>query len=64
MGGAKRNPGSETLRGEAPDAEGAQENNRMLTPLQQSPVWRRSLLPDTRARAIQINQNPPRGTVN
>ncbi len=40
MGGVKRNAGSETLRGEAPDADGAQENNRMLTPLQQSSVWR------------------------
>ena len=39
MGGAKRNPGSETLRGEAPD--GAQENNWMLTSLRQSSVWRK-----------------------
>ena len=40
MGGAKRNPGSETLRGEAPDADGAQENKRMHVPPRQSTVSR------------------------
>ena len=38
MGGAKRNPGSETLRGEAPDGE--QENKRMRAPPRQSAVSR------------------------
>ena len=38
MGGAKRNPGYKTLRGEAPDADGAQENNRLLTSLKAEPL--------------------------
>ena len=38
MGGAKRNPGYGTLRAQAPD--GAQEDKRMIAPLQHSDVGR------------------------
>ena len=61
MGGAKRNPGSETLRGK-PRTDGAQENKLMPTPLQQSAVWRAFI--DARNKSMRHSTKTLRGTAN